>query len=200
MAMSFTSSSIIRTIADIWASQTGNSQSFSREEVGLGIEQQGPVVSKQVNGALKDAYSLINTLFSFSWYNPQKDYDYNSIVVYIHQNEENGQNGLEFARCINQSEPNSAGVKAVSTAGQLPYTDATAEYGTASKGSAGAIFKTPQDGVVNSQYWEILKMYNHLGYRIVGEKEYEALPAKQKTQDIMYFIDYGKDERTDGGD
>lgn len=188
MAMSNEPPKTIQTNTGVWSSQSLNRQVFSEEEIKAGIQYQGPVVSNQLNGALYDVYSLINTLLGFGFYNANRDYNYNDVVLYIKQNQQTGQTGLEFARCINKSEPNEAGIKDVTTRNKLPYTDAEVEYGDPSKGSGGCIVKTRGEGVVNSDYWEILKLYNHMGYRNLTEEEYASLPYNLKQQDIVYFV------------
>lgn len=186
----------IRTKADIWASQSLNVQIFSEEEIKDGIKYQGPVVSNQLNGALKLVYQLVEQMLGFGFYNENRDYDYNSIVCYIHQNEDSGQIGLEFARCVNQSVPNDLGIKQKPTTRQRPYTDANVKYGDTTKGGAGCIVSTPKDGVVNSEYWEPLRLYNHMGYKIVTKEQYNDIPKSQRTQDILYFI-VAEEQNTD---
>lgn len=188
MAMSNEPPKTIQTNTGVWSSQSLNRQVFSEEEIKAGIQYQGPVVSNQLNGALYDVYSLINTLLGFGFYNANRDYNYNDVVLYIKQNQQTGQTGLEFARCLNKSEPNEAGIKDVTTRNKLPYQDCEVEYGDPSKGSGGCIIKTGGEGIVNGEYWEVLKLYNHMGYKVLTEEEYKNLPSNLKAQDIVYFV------------
>lgn len=188
MAMTNQPPKILQNNRSVWASNTLNRQIFSESEISQGIAYKGPVVSNQLNGALYDVYSLVNTLLGFGFYNANRDYNYNDIVLYIKQNQQTGQTGLEFARCINESEPNESGIKDKTTKNQLPYQGCEIEYGDPSKGSGGCIIKTQGEGVVNSDYWEVLKLYNHMGYKVLTKDEYDGLPSSLKSQDVLYFV------------
>lgn len=62
-------------ISNIWSQNATNRQVFSEEEVALGIEYKGPVVSPQLNGIAFDLYTYVDNLqrANTAW-NPLKNY------------------------------------------------------------------------------------------------------------------------------
>ena len=64
-----------QVIANIWGQNATNRQIFSEEEIALGIEYKGPVVSPQLNGITYDLYTYVDNLqrANTAW-NPLKNY------------------------------------------------------------------------------------------------------------------------------
>ena len=62
-------------ISNIWGQNATNRQIFSEDEVALGIEYKGPVVSPQLNGIAYDLYTYVDNLqrANTAW-NPLKNY------------------------------------------------------------------------------------------------------------------------------
>lgn len=64
-----------QVIANIWGQNATNRQIFSEDEIALGIEYKGPVVSPQLNGITYDLYTYVDNLqrANTAW-NPLKNY------------------------------------------------------------------------------------------------------------------------------
>lgn len=64
-----------QVIANIWGQNATNRQIFSEDEIALGIEYKGPVVSPQLNGITFDLYTYVDNLqrANAAW-NPLKNY------------------------------------------------------------------------------------------------------------------------------
>lgn len=62
-------------ISNIWGQNATNRQIFSEDEIALGIEYKGPVVSPQLNGITYDLYTYVDNLqrANTAW-NPLKNY------------------------------------------------------------------------------------------------------------------------------
>lgn len=64
-----------QVIQNIWSQNATNRQIFSEEEVAVGIEYKGPVVSPQLNGIAYDLYTYVDNLQrANSAWNPLKNY------------------------------------------------------------------------------------------------------------------------------
>lgn len=62
-------------ISNIWGQNATNRQIFSEDEIALGIEYKGPVVSPQLNGIAYDLYTYVDNLQrANSAWNPLKNY------------------------------------------------------------------------------------------------------------------------------
>ena len=102
-------------ISNIWGQNATNRQIFSEDEVALGIEYKGPVVSPQLNGIAFDLYTYVDNLqrANAAW-NPLKNYAVGDTVnVRVLYN--NNQLDMNFA-CISPGQSQPLATQAFATA------------------------------------------------------------------------------------